>query len=71
MSDAPVVLDVNDLEAEWRELYPIACADFYRFLLGWAGEGGARDAYLERVTAEVLKALRSPAESALPAGDRS
>jgi len=55
VSGAAAVIDVNDLEAEWRELYPIACADFYRFLLGWAGEGGARDAYLERVTAEVLK----------------
>jgi len=52
-----VPTDIHALEAEWRALYPIACADFYRFLLGWAGEGGSRDAYLERVTREVLKAL--------------
>jgi aminoglycoside phosphotransferase (APT) family kinase protein len=51
-------VDVSALEAEWRELYPIACADFYRFLLGWGGVGGARDAYLERVTAEVVERLR-------------
>lgn len=47
----------TELEAEWRDLYPIACADFYRFLLGWAGENDTRDAYLERVTREVLKRL--------------
>jgi hypothetical protein len=45
------------LEAEWRELYPLACADFYRFLLGWAGGAEARDAYLEAVTRGVLAKL--------------
>jgi hypothetical protein len=47
--------DFNLLEAEWRELYPVACADFYRFLLGWAGEGHGRDRYLERVTRALLQ----------------
>lgn len=46
------------VEAEWRELYPIACADFYRFLLGWAGEG-TRDAYLEGITRAVLRQVSS------------
>jgi len=50
--------DAALLEAEWRELYPIACADFYRFLLGWAGEGSTRDSYLERVTTAVLERFR-------------
>jgi hypothetical protein len=47
-------LDVDTLEAEWRELYPLACADFYRFLLGWAGGMESRDPYLEHVTRRVL-----------------
>lgn len=46
--------DVARLEEEWRALYPVACADFYRFLLGWAGEDNARDPYLERMTRRVL-----------------
>jgi hypothetical protein len=52
----PDALDVNALEAEWRELYPLACADFYRFLLGWAGGPESRDAYLEGITRRVLAA---------------
>jgi aminoglycoside phosphotransferase (APT) family kinase protein len=46
--------DFAPLEAEWRELYPFACADFYRFLLGWAGDDAGRDRYLEGVTRALL-----------------
>ena len=56
---AQATCDVTLLEAEWRELYPIACADFCRFLRGWAGDS-ARDAYLERVTRAVLQHLPAP-----------
>jgi hypothetical protein len=48
--------DAALVEEEWRELYPLACADFQRFILGWAG-GSPRDSYLERLTREVLASL--------------
>lgn len=28
-------IDFNALEQEWRPLYPVACTDFIRFMLGW------------------------------------
>jgi hypothetical protein len=49
-------IDFSALEAEWRTLYPFACADFYRFLLGWAPSSTGRERYLASVTRAVLDA---------------
>lgn len=50
-------LDRAALEAEWRELFPIAWADFYRFELGW-GAGRPQDyPYSETITQQVLASL--------------
>jgi Ser/Thr protein kinase RdoA (MazF antagonist) len=45
------------LEAEWRGLYPIAAADFYRFYAGWAPEAYRRDRHGQSVVARVLRSL--------------
>jgi hypothetical protein len=50
-------LDVAALEAEWRALYPLAWADFYRFLLGWAPGHYEYDAYSRRQVRAALEAL--------------
>jgi Ser/Thr protein kinase RdoA (MazF antagonist) len=47
--------EIDALIREWRALYPVACADFYRFLLGWDPGSSSRDRYLEAVTREVLR----------------
>jgi Phosphotransferase enzyme family len=47
----------ESVEREWRPLFPLAWVDFYRFFLGWAPGRSSRDAFSERLTAQVLGAL--------------
>jgi aminoglycoside phosphotransferase (APT) family kinase protein len=57
----PLPRDALDaLETEWRALYPIACADYYRFLAGWAKDHWRRDREGQRLVSRVLATL-SPA----------
>jgi hypothetical protein len=49
--------DREALELEWRELFSFACADFHRFLLGWAPSYAAGDHYSEQLTRNVLAHL--------------
>ena len=53
-------IDSSALEVEWRELYPIAWADFCRFMSGWAPNHQARSGYAARMTALALAALPAP-----------
>lgn len=48
-------IDPAPIEAEWRALYPFACADFYRFLAGWAPEHFARDRHAQAVLREAAR----------------
>ena len=48
-------VDVDELERQWRELYPIAWADFYRFLCGWSPGHWKIHRYSERLTREALE----------------
>jgi len=49
--------DLDALEQEWRALFPLAQADFQRFLAGWSPEHWKRNDYAERVTRSVLERL--------------
>lgn len=46
------------LEAEWRELFPLAWTDFQRFLAGWM-PGWQADAFSRRMIDEVIQNLQS------------
>lgn len=55
--DVDVGVDVEALEGAWRALYPIARADYHRFLAGWAKDNWRRDTYAQRLTRDVLGSL--------------
>jgi hypothetical protein len=48
---------ITALETEWRGLYPIACADFYRFLAGWAKGHWRSDDHGQQLVRKVLRTL--------------
>jgi hypothetical protein len=50
-------LDATPVEQSWRALYPIACADFYRFYAGWAPEAWERDAVGKTIVSGVLRSM--------------
>ena len=54
-------VDFAALEADWRELYPVAWTDFYRFLQGWSPGHWKLHRYSERLANEVLTSLASEA----------
>lgn len=52
---APIVdTEFEQIENEWRALYPIAWADFHRFLAGWAPDHHKINAYARQQTAIAL-----------------
>jgi hypothetical protein len=46
-----------EIEEEWRELYPYAWCDFYRFLKGWSPGHWKINSYSEQMKEKVLKWL--------------
>lgn len=46
-----------ELETNWRELYPIAWTDFFRFLQGWSPGHWKAHRYSKRLAEEVLNSL--------------
>ncbi len=49
-------VDGEALEHEWRALYPLAWADFYRFLAGWA-PGVRAGGYVQEMIGVAVRAL--------------
>jgi hypothetical protein len=50
-------IDTEALERDWRALYPVAWADFYRFLKGWSPGHWKMHRYSERLTRQVIARL--------------
>ena len=50
-------VDAAALEGDWRELYPVAWTDFFRFLQGWSPGHWKIHRYSERLAGEVLARL--------------
>ncbi|KIH76022.1 choline kinase [Geoalkalibacter ferrihydriticus DSM 17813] len=49
--------DSSALEAEWRAIFPLAQADFYRFLVGWCPEHWKVHDYSRKVALTVVAGL--------------
>ncbi len=50
-------IDAEALIQEWRQLYPVAWADFHRFLLGWCPGHPKLDEYSLQMVSRSLEAL--------------
>lgn len=47
-------INSTELISEWRDLYPVACTDFYRFLKGWSPTHWKINHYNELIAQEVI-----------------
>jgi len=52
-------IDPTDIEKDWRGLFPVAWADFHRFLKGWSPDHWKINGYSERITRDVVAQLNS------------
>lgn len=57
LHDSTISLDFTALEVEWRRMYPIACADFSRFLMGWMPTHQKLNDYNLKMMQQVLKSF--------------
>ena len=55
-----VAVDAAAVEQEWRKLFPVAWADFHRFLKGWSPGHWKINDYSERITQALVSQLLSP-----------
>ena len=57
LTSEQAAVDADALEQEWRALFPIAWADFHRFLKGWSPGHWKINSYSERICREVINSL--------------
>jgi len=50
-------INTEDLEQNWRELFPVAWSDFHRFVKGWSPDHWKIHGYSERITQQVISQL--------------
>jgi len=50
-------INTLEVEKEWRDLYPVAWADFYRFLQGWSPGHWKIHPYSQKLTRKVIDNL--------------
>ncbi|MEC8191874.1 MAG: inositol monophosphatase family protein [Myxococcota bacterium] len=53
----PAAVDAAALEAEWRSLYPVAWADFERFMMGWSPGHRKRTGYSDATSDRAIDAI--------------
>ncbi len=57
ISHKNIRVNTQELEQNWRDLYPYAWADFHRFIKGWSPGHWKNNSYSERLSKEVIKKL--------------
>ena len=58
VADIQIEVNATELEKEWRDLYPVAWADFHRFIKGWSPGHWKINSYSEKLTSSVIKDLQ-------------
>lgn len=51
-------VNVQELEACWRTMFPVAWADFHRFLKGWSPGHWKINSYSEKITRSVIQQIQ-------------
>ena len=52
-----ILSSYQDIEDQWRPLYPVAWTDFHRFLKGWSPGHWKINDYSERLSRQVMDGL--------------
>ena len=58
LASSQSTVDADALESDWRALYPVAWADFYRFLKGWSPGHWKIHSYSEQMARAVVAEMK-------------